>query len=319
MKKLLITRPLVGPILDQAQTLFDVTLRDSGAGMTEAEATEALCTYDAILATLGDGFTGQAFGAPGDKLRCGVIGNFGVGYSHIDDAAAAKVGVAVSNTPDVLTDATADIGLTLILATARRAGEGERLVRSGEWGGFGPKSLLGTHVTGKTVGIVGMGRIGQAVARRCHFGFDMPVVYFNRSEKELPMAARRMDTLTQLMAEADFVVVTVPGGGETTKLINAEALAAMKSNGIFVNISRGEVVDEDALIDVLERQAIAGAGLDVYEKEPMVPERLRALDNCVLLPHLGSATKETRLAMGQMALDNIIAWSEGREPPQRVN
>ncbi len=317
MKKLLITRPIAEPVVAQAETLFDVTVHEDGA-LDVAAAAQALADYDAILPTLGDQFSAQAFQSASEKLRCGMLGNFGVGYNHIDVVAAKAAGVDVSNTPDVLTDATADIGMTLILATARRAGEGERLVRSGEWGGFGPKALLGTHVTGKTVGIVGMGRIGQAVAHRCHYGFGMRVVFFNRSAKEVTMPAEQLPTLTAVMQEADFVVVTTPGGAETTHLINAEALAAMKPTGIFVNISRGEVVDEPALIKALVDEQIAGAGLDVYEAEPHVPETLRALDNCVLLPHLGSATVETRQAMGQMALDNIIAWSKGEKPPQSV-
>ena len=288
--------------------------------MSEDECAVALSAYDAILPTLGDQFTAGAFQkAQAGGLRCRMLGNFGVGYNHIDAAAAAAAGVIVSNTPDVLTAATADIGMTLILSTCRRASEGERMLRAGKWGGFGPKSLLGTEVTGKTLGIVGMGRIGQAVAHRGHYGFGMPVIYFNRSRKDVDMPARQVDTLHDLMAEADIVVVTVPGGGPTTKLIDRAAIAAMKPTGIFVNISRGEVVDEAALIDALEAGAIAGAGLDVYEKEPYVPERLRALENCTLLPHLGSATVETRQAMGQMALDNIIAWDAGQEPPQRVN
>ena len=314
MKALLITRDIAAPVIAQARALFDVTVHAGGA-LVGATAAQALRDYDAILPTLGDDFSAKVF--DGD-LRCKMLGNFGVGYNHIDAAAARNAGVTVSNTPDVLTDATADIGLTLILATARRAGEGERMVRSGEWGGFGPKNLLGTHVTGKTVGIIGMGRIGQAIAHRCHFGFGMEVVFFNRSPKSVEMPAQQVDTLAEAMA-ADFVVVTTPGGAETTKLIDAAAIAAMKPNGIFVNISRGEVVDEAALIDALERGAIAGAGLDVYENEPAVPARLRALENCVLLPHLGSATAETRQAMGQMALDNIIAWSRGEIPQQAVN
>ena len=314
MKTLLITRDIAAPVVAQARALFDVTVHAGGA-LDGATAAQAMRDYDAILPTLGDDFSAEVF--DGD-LRCKMLGNFGVGYNHIDVAAARNAGVTVSNTPDVLTDATADIGLTLILATARRAGEGERMVRSGEWGGFGPKNLLGTHVTGKTVGIIGMGRIGQAIAHRCHFGFGMEVVFFNRSPKSVEMPAQQVDTLAEAMA-ADFVVVTTPGGAETTKLIDATAIAAMKSNGIFVNISRGEVVDEAALIDALERGAIAGAGLDVYENEPAVPARLRALENCVLLPHLGSATAETRQAMGQMALDNIIAWTRGEIPQQAVN
>ncbi len=314
MKKLLITREIAAPVIAQAREMFDVTVHEGGA-LDGAAAAQALREYDAILPTLGDDFSAPVFDG---NLRCEMLGNFGVGYNHIDAAAARAAGVTVSNTPDVLTDATADIGLTLILAVARRAGEGERMVRSGAWGGFGPKNLLGTHVTGKSVGIVGMGRIGQAVARRCHYGFGMEVVFFNRSPKAVDFPARQVATLAEVMG-ADFVVVTTPGGAETIKLIDADALAAMKPSGIFVNISRGEVVDEAALVDALERGAITGAGLDVYENEPQVPARLRALDNCVLLPHLGSATAETRQAMGQMALDNIIAWSRGETPPQAVN
>ncbi len=317
MKTLLITRPIADPVIAQARTLFDVTVNEDGA-LDVAQAAQALADYDAILPTLGDQFTDQAFESAAEKLRCGMLGNFGVGYNHIDTVAAKAAGVQVSNTPDVLTDATADIGMTLLLATARRAGEGERMLRSGEWGGFGPKDLLGTHVTGKTVGIVGMGRIGQAVARRCHFGFGMDVVFYNRSAKEVGFPARQLASLGTVMEQADFVVVTTPGGAETTKLIDAVALEAMKPTGIFINISRGEVVDETALITALQTGQIAGAGLDVYEAEPHVPEALRELDNCVLLPHLGSATVETRQAMGQMALDNIIAWSNGDAPPQAV-
>ncbi|MDC1399584.1 D-glycerate dehydrogenase [Yoonia sp.] len=314
-KKLLITRLLPDANLAAARTRFDVTVRDTAEGLTVAEAAAALRDYDAILPTLGDQFTADAF--TGD-IRCGVLANFGVGYNHIDAAAAAKAGVAVSNTPDVVTDATADIGLTLILSTCRRAGEGERLVRADKWGGWGPTQMLGTHVTGKTVGIVGMGRIGQAVARRCHYGFEMPVLYFNRSQKAVDLPARQVDTLQELMAACDIVVVTVPGGGANTHMIDAAALAAMKSTAIFVNIARGDVVDEPALIAALQAGQIAGAGLDVFAAEPVVPDAFRAMENVVLLPHLGTAALEVREAMGQMALDNIIAWDEGRPLPQSV-
>ncbi len=298
-----------------ARARFDVTLRDQTSGLSVAEAAAALRDYDAILPTLGDAFSADAFG--GD-IRCGVLANFGVGYNHIDVAAARAAGVAVSNTPDAVTDATADIGMTLILSTCRRAGEGERLVRAGKWTGWQPTQMLGTHVTGKTVGIVGMGRIGQAVARRCHYGFNMPVLYFNRSPKTVDLPATQVDGLHDLMAQADIVVVTVPGGGSNTHLIDAAAIAAMKPSGIFVNIARGDVVDEEALIAALQNGQIAGAGLDVFAKEPFVPETLRALENVVILPHLGTAALEVREAMGQMALDNIIAWDEGRSLPQAV-
>jgi len=315
LKTLLITRLLPEANLAAARAQFDVTVRDTAVGLTMAEAAEALQTYDAILPTLGDQFTQEAF--VGD-LRCGVLANFGVGYNHIDVEAAARAGVQVSNTPDVVTDATADIGLTLILSACRRAGEGERLVRADKWIGWGPTQMLGTHVTGKTVGIVGMGRIGQAVARRCHYGFEMPVLYYNRSKKDVDLPARQVESLKDLMAAADIVVVTVPGGGDNTHLIDAEALAAMKPSGIFVNIARGDVVDEPALIRALQEGVIAGAGLDVFEHEPHVPDAFRALENVVLLPHLGTAAQEVREAMGQMAIDNIIAWREGRPLPQAV-
>lgn len=315
MKKLLITRVLPEANLAAARARYDVTLRDTAEGLTVPEAASALCDYDAILPTLGDQFTAAAF--VGD-IRCGVLANFGVGYNHIDVQAAQKAGVHVSNTPDVVTDATADIGMTLILSTCRRAGEGERLVRADEWHGWGPTHMLGTHVTGKTVGIVGMGRIGQAVARRCHYGFEMPVLFYNRSRKSVDLPALQVDSLPDLMAQSDIVVVTVPGGGSNTNMINAAALSAMKSTGVFINIARGDVVDEDALIAALQTGQIAGAGLDVFAKEPLVPDAFRAMENVVLLPHLGTAALEVRAAMGQMALDNIIAWDEGRPLPQAV-
>lgn len=315
MKKLLFTRRFPGTTIERARDEFDVSVVDHDEGLSAAAASDALRDYDAIVATLGDDFSAGAF--DGD-LRCTMIANFGVGYNHIDVAAAAAAGVTVSNTPDVVTDATADIAITLILSTCRRAGEGERLVRAGKWDGWGPGFMLGTHVTGKTLGIVGMGRIGQAVARRGHFGFGMPVKYFNRSKKPVDFEAEQVDTLSQLMAESDIVVVTVPGGGENTKLIDRSALEAMKPTGIFVNVARGDVVDEAALIDVLEAGSIAGAGLDVFESEPFVPERLRALENTVLLPHLGTSALEVREQMGLMALDNVRAWNRGETPPQKV-
>lgn len=315
MKSLLITRRLPEATLKAACARFDVTLREETAGLTPAEAAVALQHYDAILPTLGDQFSAAAFAG---EIRCGVLANFGVGYNHIDVAAATRAGVQVSNTPDVVTDATADIGMTLILSACRRAGEGERWLRTGGWTGWQPTQMLGTHVTGKTVGIIGMGRIGQAVARRCHFGFAMPVIYFNRSAKQVDFPATQVAGLHDLMARADIIVVTVPGGGANTHLVDAAALAAMKPSGVFVNIARGDVVDEAALITALQSGQIAGAGLDVFEHEPQVPAALRALENTVLLPHLGTAALEVREAMGQMALDNIIAWAEGRSLPQAV-
>lgn len=316
MRKLLITRVMPEKVLHAARAIFDVTLRESMEGMTPEEAAVALADYDAILPTLGDQFTAKAFKG---TLRTGVLGNFGVGYNHIDVAAARKAGVLVSNTPDVVTDATADLAMTLILAACRRAGEGERLVRSGKWLGWTPTQMLGTHVTGKRVGIVGMGRIGQAVAKRCHYGFDMPVIYFNRSQKQVDVPSRQVETLDALMSQADIIVVTVPGGGSNTNMIDAAMIAQMQNTAVFVNVARGDVVDETALTLALQAGKIAGAGLDVYAREPLVPQDLRALENVVLLPHLGTAALEIREAMGLMALDNIIAWNAGKPLPQQVS
>lgn len=316
MKKLLITRAMPDATIAAAQARFEVDLRESMDGMMVDEAAAALADYDVILPTLGDQFTAEAFA--GD-IRCKVLANFGVGYNHIDVDAARKAGVAVTNTPDAVTDATADLAMTLILSACRRAGEGERLLRSGLWLGWQPTQMLGTHVTGKRLGIVGMGRIGQAVAKRCHYGFDMPVIYYNRSEKEVDVPARQVESLSALMSQADIIVVTVPGGGSNTNMIDAAMLAEMQETAVFINVARGDVVDEAALITVLQEGRIAGAGLDVYAREPLVPQALRDLENVVLLPHLGTAALEVREAMGQMAIDNLIAWDEGAALPNLVN
>jgi lactate dehydrogenase-like 2-hydroxyacid dehydrogenase len=316
LKKLLITRAMPDATIAAAQARFEVDLRESMDGMMVDEAAAALADYDVILPTLGDQFTAEAFA--GD-IRCKVLANFGVGYNHIDVDAARKAGVAVTNTPDAVTDATADLAMTLILSACRRAGEGERLLRSGLWLGWQPTQMLGTHVTGKRLGIVGMGRIGQAVAKRCHYGFDMPVIYYNRSEKEVDVPARQVESLSALMCQADIIVVTVPGGGSNTNMIDAAMLAEMQETAVFINVARGDVVDEAALITVLQEGRIAGAGLDVYAREPLVPQALRDLENVVLLPHLGTAALEVREAMGQMAIDNLIAWDEGAALPNLVN
>ena len=316
MKKLLITRRLPDRVLEAARARFDVTLRDNVAVLTPAELRAALTDYDAVLPTLGDRFQADVFDdvpAPRAKL----LANFGVGYNHIDAKAARAAGVAVTNTPGAVTDATADIALALILMTARRLGEGERVLRSGNWHGWGPVQMLGMHVTGKTVGIIGMGRIGKAIARRCHFGFKMQVLFFNRSTVEDPGMPARQVTMAEAMA-ADVVVVVVPGGAETHHLINETTLGWMKPSGIFVNISRGDVVDETALIAALQAGQIAGAGLDVYEFEPKVPAALIAMENVTLIPHLGTAALEVREAMGMMAVDNLIAWDAGRPLPNAV-
>ena len=311
--RLLLTRRLPDRVVQAAADRFDVVLRDRTDPMSPGELRASLRDYDLILPTLGDLYRAEVFAeVPAPRAR--LLANFGVGFNHIDVAAAQAAGVAVTNTPGAVTEATADIALALILMTARRLGEGERMLRAGRWTGWHPVQLLGAPVSGKTVGIIGMGRIGKAIARRCHFGFGMEVVYHNRSPVAEPGVPARAVPLAQAMA-ADFVVVAVPGGPATRHLIGAEALGFMKETGIFVNIARGDVVDEAALIRALQEGRIAGAGLDVYEFEPKVPEALAQLENVTLLPHLGTACLEVREAMGLLAVENLIAFAEGRDPP----
>lgn len=315
--RLLVTRRMPEIVLAAAQARFDVVSRDEESlVLSPDELRAALRDFDVVLPTLGDRFSADVF-ADVPQPRCKLLANFGVGYNHIDVDAARAAGVAVTNTPGAVTDATADIALSLILMTARRLGQGERILRAGQWQGWGPTQMLGTHVTGKTVGIIGMGRIGKAIARRCHFGFDMQVVFHSRSTVADAGLPARQVSLTDAMA-ADFVVVAVPGGKATHHLIDAAAFAAMKPEGIFINIARGDVVDETALVAALQSGRIRGAGLDVYEFEPAVPDALRALENVTLLPHLGTACLEVRQAMGLMAVDNLVAHLEGRDLPNRV-
>ena len=316
MLKLLISRRLPESVMAEAAHHFDVTCRAVTTPMDHAECVAALRDYDIILPTLGDAFRAPAFSEVPDA-RCKLLANFGVGYNHIDVTAARAAGIAVTNTPGAVTDATADIAMTLILMTARRAGEGERMVRAGQWAGWHPTQMLGMHVSGRTVCIIGMGRIGQAIARRCHFGFGCKIIYANRSPKSVDFPATQMD-LPAALAIADIVVVATPGGAETHHLMGAAQFAAMQRHALFINISRGDVVDEMALIAALQADLIAGAGLDVYECEPVVPQELIAMENVTLLPHLGTAALDVREDMGRMALANCIAFAEGRALPNQV-
>jgi len=316
LTKLLIARP-APPEVHEALQGFDVTYREDSAPLSEDEMQDALRDYDGVLATLGDRFTADVFGKVG-MPRCKMLANFGVGYNHIDVDAAKAAGLQVSNTPGAVTDATADIAMTLMLMAARRAGEGERLVRSGQWSGWEPSQLLGMHLTGKTVGIVGMGRIGQAVARRCHYGFSMDVKYFSRSAKSVAYPAEHISDLKRLVAAVDVVVIAVPGGDDTQHLINADVLTAMQPHAFLINIARGNIVEETALIEALQAGTIGGAGLDVYEFEPEVPQALRDLDNVVLLPHLGTSSREVRVDMWMMAVENLKAGVAGETPPNLV-
>ncbi|AWC25927.1 Glycerate dehydrogenase (plasmid) [Aminobacter sp. MSH1] len=299
---------------------FDTTFNQGDAPLGQTELKAAFLNFDAILPTVSDKLPATVF--PDVDVRTGILANFGVGFSHIDTDAAQARGIVVTNTPGVLTDCTADIGMSLLLSVARRAGEGERQVRAGQWAGWCPTHMIGAKVTGKTIGIIGMGRIGKAMAKRAHFGFDMDVVFYNRSkvddEETRAMGARQLASIEDVLAQADFVSLHCPGGAENRHLINAERLAAMKRGGFLINTARGDVVDQKALVAALDSGQIAGAGLDVYDGEPDVPGALMRMENVVLLPHLGSATEETRVAMGMKAVDNLTAFFEGRALPDKV-
>ncbi|MFP7569829.1 2-hydroxyacid dehydrogenase [Marivita sp. S2033] len=317
MLKLLITRPLPDRVIAKARGFFDTTVREKTTPLSREELVASLKDYDLVLPTLGDMYSAEVFEAVSDP-RARAIANFGVGYNHIDTQAANNAGIPVSNTPGAVTDATADIAVMLMLMTSRRAAEGERMVRSQSWGGWHPTQLLGLHMSGKTLGIVGMGRIGQAVAHRAHHGFGMTIKYFNRSPKTVDIPAEQIDSLSGLAGQVDIMVIAVPGGNATHHLINAEILSAMQPHAHLVNIARGDIVKEADLIEALENGKIAGAGLDVYEFEPKVPQALIDMENVTLLPHLGTAALDVRENMGFMALDNVIAASERKPLPNQV-
>ncbi|MGH3788137.1 MAG: 2-hydroxyacid dehydrogenase [Pseudonocardiaceae bacterium] len=316
---IVVTRRWPGPVERELTRRFrQVQLNTDDVPFGPEGLRAALEQADVVLPTVSDRLPADLFEG---ELRTRFLGNFGVGYNHIDTAAAAKAGIVVTNTPGVLTDTTADTTMTLLLMVARRAGEGEREVRAGRWTGWRPTHMMGADVTGKTLGVLGMGRIGVAVARRAHFGFGMPVVFYDPANFEpdhgIP-GARRFGAIEEVLAVADFVSLHMPGGGDNAHLIDSAVLARMKPTAFLINSARGDVIDQTALISALQSGTIAGAGLDVYEGEPDIPQELLELDNAVLLPHLGSATLETRTAMGMLVLDNLQDFLQGREPSCRV-
>ena len=314
--RVLISREMPLEVVRLVEAKFDITRRQSDFPMTALEAQAAMAEYDAILATFCDDFSATAFEGLHDA-PCKLVANFGVGINHIDVAAAQRAGIRVTNTPGVVTEATADIALTLMLMTCRRASEGERMVRAGDWHGWGPTQLLGMHMSGKTVGIIGMGRIGQAIAQRCRLGFGMPIVFFNRSEKTIE-GCTQFPSIQAVMQACDIAVVALPGGADTHHMIEAQALSALRPHAVLVNIARGDVIDEAALIAALSAGQIAGAGLDVYENEPLVPQALKDMQNVTLLPHMGTSTLEVRLDMGVMAVANLTALANGHDLPNQV-
>lgn len=309
-----VTRRLPAAVEEVLSGRLGAELSVADAGISRAELAAALGIHDVLLPTITDQLDAQLL-RPGTRVK--LIANFGAGVEHIDLDAARAAGIMVTNTPDALTETTAELALTLMLMAARRAGEGERLIRAGHWAGWGPSALMGQGLAGKLLGLVGYGRIAGATASRAR-AFGMKIAYFSRSVVADAGDAVRFDSLAALAAAADVLSLHVPGGDATRHLVDATLLAKMKPSSILINTARGSVVDEAALVDALAKGQIAAAGLDVFEAEPKVHPALIGLENVVLLPHLGSATLECRTAMGMQAIANIDAFINGQDLPNRV-
>ena len=312
----IVTRKIPTAVEQEIAAQFDARLNPDDQPMSADALKDAVRTADVVLCCVADRMTADVIKTPG--RRAGLLANYGVGFNNIDIAAAKEVGVSVSNTPEVLTEATADLAMTLLLMTARRAGEGERHVRNGKWTGWRPTHMMGTMVSGKTLGLVGFGRIARAVTKKAHDGFGMRVIFHDPLVPGGALGAEPRATLEEVLGEADFVSLHCPALPETRHLMNAERLAQMKKSGILINTARGDVVDEAALVAALQNGQIAAAGIDVYEREPAVTAELLKMENVVLLPHLGSATLETREAMGRRALENIRLFVSGAPLRDRV-
>lgn len=316
--KLFVTRKLPNSVEARIAREFDATLQAEGPVLSAGAIIEGAKGCDALLVAPGDPITAEVIDALKETVR--VISTFSVGFDHVDLAAAKVAGIPVGHTPDVLSDATADLTWLLLLAAARRAHEGEQMVRDDVWTGWTPTQLMGTQVSGKRIAILGMGRIGQGVAKRAR-GFDMEVHYHNRSrlsaDKEL--GAIYHDSAESLFEAADFLCLLCPLTPQTQGLVNADTIERLPQGAIVINTGRGPVVDDEALIAALETGRVAAAGLDVYAGEPNINAGYRSLDNVFLLPHLGSASNETRLAMGNLALDNIQAVLDGGRPVREIS
>ncbi|WP_425084745.1 2-hydroxyacid dehydrogenase [Ruegeria profundi] len=316
----LVTRRWPAAVEAQLAENYNTVLNSGDKPMSPAEIRHALKSYDAVLPTVTDTLSSEALDVPSAQTK--ILANYGVGYSHICEPSVRGLGMTVTNTPDVLSECTADIAMTLLLMVARRAGEGERELRAGNWTGWRPTHLIGTKVSGKVLGIIGYGRIGQEMARRAHHGFGMQIVVYNRSkiapETLAQCNATQVETVDDLLPQCDFVSLHCPGGAANRHMINARRLDLMKPDAFLINTARGEVIDERALIQSLTFDMIGGAALDVFDGEPRINPDLLLCDNLVMLPHLGSATREARDAMGFRVLDNLSDFFEGREPRDRV-
>ncbi len=318
--KVFITRKWPASVEERLKLRYDVTLNLDDRPLTAEEFKHALQNYDAVCPTVCDSFPAEVLNV--ENKRCKILANFGVGYNHIDVDAAKAQNLIMTNTPGVLTESTADIAMTLLLMSARRGAEGDRLVRSKQWHGWCPTHMMSSDVTGATLGLIGFGRIAQAMARKAHHGFGMKIIYFKPSPADQSITdtlqATRCNSIEEVMQSADFVSLHCPGGDSTHHLINQQMFNLMKPTAHLINTARGDVVDTQALINTLKAKSIAGAGLDVYEGEPNVDERLLELENISLLPHLGSATIATRTAMGEKVLNNLEAYFSQNTLPDQV-
>jgi glyoxylate reductase len=317
---IIVTRRIPEPVAAALAESFEVRLNPDDRRFSASELRQALAIADGILCTLFDPL-GPDVLLPGPH-RCRILANFGAGVDHVALDAARQAGLVVTNTPDVLTDCTADLTIALILMTLRRLGSGERRLRSGRWTGWGPADQLGRRVTGRTLGIVGFGRIGQAVAQRASRGFKMSVLAWSRTPPPgsalRAAGARWTESLDTLLQESEIVSLHLPGGPGTAGMMNADRIARMRSGAVLINTARGSLVDETALIAALDRGHLGGAGLDVFRNEPDVRPDLLEREDVVVLPHLGSATTETRIEMGLRAVENLRAWFRGEPPRDRL-
>lgn len=319
--RVLVTRRWPAAVEARLSDLFEVQLNRDDKPMRPEDFRAAMGQYDAILPTVTD-----KLGAPSldiAKPQTRIFANYGVGFSHIDVEKASGQGIVITNTPDVLSECTADLAMTLMLMAARRAGEGERELRAGKWTGWRPTHLVGTKVSGKTLGIIGYGRIGQEMARRAHHGFGMKILAYNRSAVAPDILAQndatQVASVDELLPQCDFVSLHCPGGAANRHLIDSRRLGLMRPDAFLINTARGEVIDESALAQALWFETIGGAALDVFDGEPDINPQLRDSDRLVMLPHLGSATREAREAMGFRVIDNLEDFFAGREPRDRVN
>ena len=317
--KIILTRQLPDSVETRMRELFNAQLNETDEAFTKEQLIDAVKKADVLVPTVTDEISAEIIAEAGPQLK--LIASFGVGVDHIDLKAAKEKGITVTNTPGVLTEDTADVVMSLILAVPRRIAEGDVRARSGQWKGWSPTGMLGRRINGKRLGIVGMGDIGEAVARRAR-GFGMSIHYHNRKpvhpELEAELEATYWESLDQMLPRMDIVSVNCPSTPQTQGLLSRERLSLLQPHAYLVNTSRGDVIDEAALIDLLSNNGIAGAGLDVYADEPHIPDALRKLKNTVLLPHIGSATIEGRQDMGQKVIINIQTFIDGHTPPDRV-